>query len=247
MKLRIVFAFVFVAVCLLYFPSKSGAQQGYCFDSHYSSYTSYSVGSDGASIAQTVQESGYISLNNPAVWGGPSTGWIYPCTSQNNQMQSSTHTFNIRNVVGSTGGDYSQGPTPALNYNTYSITITAPAADGVVLSTSAESKVECPVAGTIFSSLGSGWIEFAKTMSQYTGPGPTSSQQSVTPWCTPETTPPDYSPSYAVDRSGTPSPFYLQKAICKKQTGAPGGAICILTTDTGKPSPQNKYSCTKNL
>ncbi|HEY6266846.1 MAG TPA: hypothetical protein VIX11_00995 [Candidatus Acidoferrum sp.] len=149
MKLKLIFAFVFV--CWLCFPGTAGAQQGYCFNSNFSSYTNDSIGNDAASIIQTVQVSGYITLNNPAAWGGPNTGWIYPCTSQNNQMQSSTHTYSIQNIVGSTGGNYSQGPTPALNYNTYSITITAPATPGIEYSIQTNDQVVCITAGPIFA------------------------------------------------------------------------------------------------
>jgi len=150
MKLKIIFAFVFVVACSLCFPGNAGAQQGYCFNSNFSSYTNVSVGSD-LSLIQTVQEAGYITLNNPTVWGGPNTGWIYPCTSQNNQMQSGTHTYNIRNLMGSTGGNYSQGPTPALNYNTYSITITTPpVTPGTDYGSETNGQVSCSVAGIIF-------------------------------------------------------------------------------------------------
>jgi hypothetical protein len=148
-KWKIIFAFVFLLRWLC-FPGNAGAQQGYCFNSNFSSYTNDSISSDGASIIQTVQESGYITLNNPSVWAGPLTGWIYPCTTQNNQMQSSTHTYSIQNVIGSTGGNYSQGPTPALNYNTYSITITATAAPGTVYTSGTNAEVVCVIAGPIF-------------------------------------------------------------------------------------------------
>ncbi len=142
-------------MCGLCFPGNAGAQQGYCFNAYFSPYTNDSLGSNGVSIIQTVQESGYITLNNPAVWGGPNTGWIYPCTSQDNQMQGTTHTYSIQNLLGSTGGNYSQGPTPVLNYNTYSITITAPVTSGTVYDSETNAQVLCLVAGTIFSTPGS--------------------------------------------------------------------------------------------
>jgi len=66
-------------------------------------------------------------------------------------MQGTSHTFNITNIVGSLGGNYSQGPTPALNYNTYSIAVTAPTAQGVSYSSETSGTVVCPVVGNIFS------------------------------------------------------------------------------------------------
>jgi hypothetical protein len=150
MKWRTAFAFVFVVVCSFCFPVNAGAQVGYCYNTNYSSYTSISVGSD-TSITQTVQVSGHISLNNPAVWGGPNTGWIYPCTAQNNQMQGTSHTFNITNLMGSIGGNYSQGPTPALNYNTYSISVTSPATPGTDYGSQTGGVVVCPFVGNIFN------------------------------------------------------------------------------------------------
>jgi hypothetical protein len=148
MRLRI-FAFVFV-VWLCFPRNASATLNSGCFAAHYSSYTSTSLGSDVASIIQTVQVSGYTEALNPAVWMGPQLGWQYPCTNQTNQMQSSTHTSNIRNLLGTTGGDYSQGPTPALNYNNYVVSITAPATPGATYTSETDGKVVCVIAGSIF-------------------------------------------------------------------------------------------------
>lgn len=155
MKSKNIFVFI-LGIVWLCCPRNAGAQQGYCYNTYYSSYTNQSVGSDYASIIQTVQESGYITLNNPAVWGGPNTGWIYPCTGQNGQMQAATHTFSVTNIIGSTGGTYSQTPVPALNYNTYSTSITAPATLGVEYNSQTLAQVACPVAGLLFTTPGPG-------------------------------------------------------------------------------------------
>jgi hypothetical protein len=148
MKWKIIFAFV-VLVCWLCFPGNAGAQAGYCYNINYSSYVNTSISSDGASIIQTVQLSGNITLNNPQVYGGPNVGYFYPCAAPNSQMQGTSHTFNIANQIASTGGNYSES-TPALNYTTYSITITAPAAPGTVYTNETNGEVTCVIAGTIF-------------------------------------------------------------------------------------------------
>jgi hypothetical protein len=150
MKRRI-FGFVFVLVCWLCFPKSAGATlDSGCFAAHYSSYTSINIGSDDNSVIQTVQVSGYTEAKNPAVWMGPQLGWQYPCTNMTNQMQSSTHTSNIRNVVGSTGGNYSEGPTPALSYDNYVVSITASLAPGTVYNIETNAGVTCPLAGIVF-------------------------------------------------------------------------------------------------
>jgi hypothetical protein len=256
MKQRIIFGFVFVVAFWLCFPRNAGAQQGYCFNSSFSSYTNVAIGSDRASIIQTVQVSGYISLNNPAVWGGPNTGWIYPCTSQNNQMQSTSHTYGITNVVGSTGGTYSQGPTPALNYNTYSITTTAPATPGTVYTSSTDGVVVCPIVGTIFNGPGSAYIEVAYTrVINMGGPWTNCTVGKVTTvcdipvksWCTMVTTPPDYNPS--VVRAMTfpfgPASFWDAVSVCVRPLGF-GPFLCSPSIALDLPAPQNPASCTKN-
>ncbi len=202
MKQRI-FGFVFVAACWLSFPRNASATlDSGCFAAHYSSYTSTDLGSDHASLIQTVQVSGYTEALNPAVYMGPQLGWQYPCTNQTNQMQSSTHTSNIRNVVGSTGGNYSQGPTPALSYNNYVVSITAPATHGTIYSSETNTEVICQVAGSIFLWPIWSYIEIAYTREQSTGvtsncywlTGPLAimdcSIASET-FCTPASTPPD--------------------------------------------------------
>src|SRR5882762_6854713 len=70
MKWKTIIASIALAACSLCVPLKTTAQAGYCYNSNYSSYTNASVDSS-QNIIQTVQVSGYITLNNPAVWGGP--------------------------------------------------------------------------------------------------------------------------------------------------------------------------------
>jgi len=256
MKWKITFAFVFVVACWLCFPGNAGAQQGYCFNSSYSSYTSTTVGSDHASIIQTVQTSGYISLNNPAVWAGPLTGWIYPCTGSNNQMLSTSHTYNIRNLVGSTGGNYSQGPTPALNYNTYSITITPPATPGTVYSSDSTATVVCPIAGIIFTGGGSNFIEIAYTrLFNMGGPWTNCTIGKVTTvcdipvksWCGMSTTPPDYNPTKvrAMTFPFAPASFWDAYALCIRPLGF-GPFYCPGAVALDLPAPQDAVDCTHN-
>ncbi len=225
------------------------SQQGYCFNSSYSSYTSTTVGSDHASIIQTVQTSGYISLNNPAVWAGPLTGWIYPCTGSNNQMLSTSHTYNIRNLVGSTGGNYSQGPTPALNYNTYSITITPPATPGTVYSSDSTATVVCPIAGIIFTGGGSNFIEIAYTrLFNMGGPWTNCTIGKVTTvcdipvksWCGMSTTPPDYNPTKvrAMTFPFAPASFWDAYALCIRPLGF-GPFYCPGAVALDLPAPQD--------
>lgn len=233
-------------VCFLCLAGSASAQlDGSCFAPHYSTYVTESLGSDNASIIQTVEVSGYTQALNPAVWAGPNTGYIYPCQSETSQMQNSTHTSSITNYIGGIGGVYSQGPVPAFSYDDYIVSVTTPAADGVVLSTSTEGKVDCIVAGTIFSTSFNWNVEIAKTRTSRTGPGPDSSHQAVTPYCTAATTPPDYNPNYAW--TSTVSLFYMEKAVCYKAPAAPGGDVCAGTSTTVEVSPQPEYSCTKNF
>jgi hypothetical protein len=78
-------------------------------------------------------------------------------------MQAATHTFSITNVVGSTGGTYSQTPVPALNYNSYSMSITAPATPGVEYNSQTDAQVVCPVGGLLFTGPGTGFIRMSTT------------------------------------------------------------------------------------
>jgi hypothetical protein len=164
------------SVALFSFPKLATAQlNAGCFAPHYSSYTTYNLSADGSSIIQTVQVSGYTQALNPAVWGGPTTGYIYPCQSQTSQMQNATHTATVTNTLGAYGGTYSQGPTSAFAFINYSASVTAPASDGQVLSASTDADITCIVAGLIFNAPSGGYVEVAETLSIYAGPGPDSS------------------------------------------------------------------------
>ena len=232
MKLRI-FAFVFVV--WLCFPRSANAQlDSGCFAAHYSSYTNTSL-STNDSIIQTVQESGYTEAKNPAVWMGPQLGWQYPCTNQTNQMQSSTHTSNIRNVVGSTGGNYSQGPTPALSYNNYVVSITAPATPGTIYTTETNSEVVCIIAGTIFAALNliNKEVAFTRFVTAgylpETGPPPLR-HYFIGPYCTAPTTPPDWNGAglnfQTPEPPGVPTGIADGKTICAR-IGTSGSWTCL--------------------
>ncbi len=201
---RRIIAVVFVLVCWLGLPKYADATlNSGCFTPHYTSYTNRTTDSNH-NIIQTVQVSGYTEALNPAVYMGPQAGWQYPCSSQTTQMQSATHTSNIRNVVGSTGGNYSQGPTPALNYNNYSITLTAPATPGTIYVTETNTDIICIIAAGIFTWPWSGHVEVAYTRAiQIAGQMGTNCADGVGVaticdfqignWCTANTTPPDMS------------------------------------------------------
>ena len=235
MKRRI-FGLVFAVVCWLCSPKSASAQlDSYCFAAHYSSYISRNIGSDHNSIVQTVQVSGYTEAKNPAVWMGPQLGWQYPCSNLTSQMQSATHTSSIRNVLGSTGGNYSQGPTPAFSYNNYSIAITAPVTPGTIYSSETNAQVTCPVAGGIFSGTGNWQVEIAYTRAIDTyvrkncvvGKISTTCDMVVKPWCS-YTTPPDWPVStissmvYPIG----PPPFWDAFTVCFRFTNLPLGWIC---------------------
>jgi hypothetical protein len=129
-------------------------------------------------------------------------------------MQSASHTYKITNLVGSTGGNYSEAA-PALNYNTYSITITAPVTPGTVYSGSEVELITCSAAGTIFNGGGGLYIEVAYTRAVSTGAQSNCYwNQKITQevcdisaqvWCTAASSPPDY-PVAAVSSQVYPPP-----------------------------------------
>jgi hypothetical protein len=200
---RKIFGFVLVVLWLC-FPKYASAQQ--CLAPHYSSYTSTVMGSNQNTVIQTVSVSGYTEALNPAiyVYEGPLLGWqwVYPCANTAAQMQNATHTSAIRNVVGSTGGNYSQGPTPAFNYNNYSISVTASLTPGTVYSGETDFSVTCAVVGVIYNGGGGLKIEIAYTRAISLGAQSNCSWNSAItqevcdisakPWCTAATTPPDW-------------------------------------------------------
>jgi hypothetical protein len=250
--------FISFVACWLSLASNAKAQlNSGCFAAHYSQYIAQTVGADHASIIQTVQVSGYTETKNPAVWMGPQLGWQYPCTSQINQMQTSTHTSNIRNLVGSTGGNYSQGPTPALNYNNYTISITAPATPGTVYGSETSSGVVCTIAGGIFAGGGgNGYIEIAYTrLINMGGPWTNCAVGKITTvcdipvatWCTVSTTPPDYIANKvrAMTFPVAPASFWDAFSVCIRPLGF-GPFICSPSIAIDIYSPQPTAFCTKN-
>ena len=141
-----------------------------------------------------------------------------------------SHAYSIKNIVGSTGGTYSQGPTPALNYNTYSITITAPATPGVVYTSSTDQTVNCVVVGVVFSGPNNPYIEIAFTrLINMGGPWTNCTVGKVTTvcdipvksWCGMSTTPPDYNPTKvrAMTFPIGPASFWDAYALCIRPLG----------------------------
>lgn len=198
---RIIVGIVFSVVWFCFPKPVNAVLNSACFTPHYSAYTNYSLSGDTDDIIQTVEVSGYTEALNPAVYMGPQVGWQYPCSNQVTQMQSSTHTSNITNILGASGGAFSQGPTPALAFNDYVVSITTPGTPGSILSSSTEADIFCIVAGTIFlNNLLNADVEIAFTRFVTVGyivdnsvPPPVR-LYFIGPYCTAPTSPPDWNP-----------------------------------------------------
>lgn len=223
MKKHIALAALLFAVCGAFL---CGTTQAQCSidTSGYDSYDSEAVDSTGTHVLVTVEIDGTASMD--ATCGDPS---------------SITHTPQIVTNWGSNQGD----PVCANCYLTFQSPWDSGAlSTGEEVTFSYNSSVICSAAGTIWLFSSGGFsVERAETLSQTTGG--TSGQWTVTPYCTPATTPPDYAPNYAPESAS--SPYWLQKAICKNNSGSPNGVFCLPTTETAKPAPQARYACTKKL
>jgi hypothetical protein len=116
---------------------------------------------------------------------------------------------------------------------------------GQVIPFGYDASIACSAAGTIFFFGISKNVEIAKTMSLTTGGN--SGQWTVTPYCTPATTPPDFAPIYAPESNY--SSYWLQKAICwpAPQVNNPKFVACVpypwSDTAVSPPSPAqpNRY------
>jgi hypothetical protein len=223
--------------CLLLVSTDRAAGQGCALviTPYYSNYANQS-GDSNNNIYQTVTTNGYAQIN-------PSAG----CP-----MNSATHTPWVENQLTDPyghvyGGTYRGSSGCPSCYLSEQNTLTVAATDGEIFTDNNGGDVVCSAAGEFWSVFISFRIEIAKTLSQNTGPGPGApSYWAVSPYCTPATTPPDYAPRYATVSNWYP--YYLQRAICWPQSGAPpNGVLCLPTSDTGQTPPQNQYNCTKQL
>lgn len=221
--------------CLLLVSADRAAAQGCVPQKYYSNYANQS-GDSNNYIYQTVTTDGYASMDLeycPGARYAKHTPWV-----RNTLTDPYGHTY---------GGTYS-GNSGCVNcYLSEQNTLTVAANDGELFTDNEGGYVICSLAGEFWSVFNSFGIEIAKTMSQNTGTGPgCPSCWTVTPYCTPATTPPDFAPSYTYVSNYYP--YYLQRAICWPASGAPpNGVFCIPTYDTGQTPPQNPYNCTKQL
>jgi hypothetical protein len=166
---------------------------------------------------------------------------IYSGSSRN--AHEHFHTPKITNTLGAASLTSSgQGQCPACQIN-FSNVVTDDPDIGYLIDEDTTFSVICTLAGTFFNVSFFTKFEIAATLTHNTGGK--AYQWTVTPYCTPATTPPDYAPNYSPD--STSSPYWLQKAICKNNSGMPNGVFCFPTTFSEKPAPQNRYACTKNL
>jgi len=192
-----------VASCMLMFAAPAKAQlNSTCFTSHYSKYTTMTPSADHAQIVQTVTVSGYVQTNTHMVYHGPQVGWVDDCAYMVASMRTATHTLSLTNMLGTVGGNYSQGPTPALSNQTYTISVTANLTPGTPIDGTTDGNVICIVAGNIFAGgLLHPQLEGAGTYDQATGAGTPNGTfmgdpvytYNVVHYCTNGT--PDYNPS----------------------------------------------------
>lgn len=110
------------------------------------------------------------------------------------------HTANIRNKIGTVGGETVGPAVPAFGYINYSTSVTATLTPGVISQGDGNGCVSCSVIGTFWCLGGNIEVEAAFTRTDWRGsPPPTcsgSGQQTECRYptvnnCTPETTPPD--------------------------------------------------------
>lgn len=228
-------------LALLLYVLIPGIAHGQCQIQTFPDYavSSYeSLSSDGNDIINTVVLDGSSSMQ-----------MNYPCpdsiiTAFNNGKINIMHYPSVQNQVGAVNGGTNFPSICAECYGSFQSDVdSGPVSPGQILATTYGGQIYCATAGIIFTVTMLKSIEIAETLSQTTGG--TSGQWTVTPYCTPATTPPDYAPNLAPKTDY--SPYWLQKAICKNNSGMPNGVFCFPTTTTAKPAPQDRYACTKQL
>ena len=169
-----------------------------------------------------------------------------------------THSSMITNTLvvnGTThGGNHTFGPYSPWNFFTNTVSTDTFLPIGGIATSKVEGYVLCTVAGYVFSSIIWDYIEATYTLEKYvstarvyqSGPGVTAYDVNVIDWCTPATTPPDFSNTF-LGGVGSITPFYQVIGICTRPTNSgPWGPCHGVSIDDYINKAAPRASCTKN-
>jgi hypothetical protein len=196
---------------------------------HYSVYQSISSNSTGTIIYTTTQVSGYAKVNI----GLPPGTTHQPIATTN--FSASSHWTYGNPVCASCS-------LSAIDNNSWNVT------DGTVYDFSSTGEVQCSIAGILFSSVVSNYVEIAKTWSHKTAPPTWDSvfggwKTLLEPYCDAAHSPPDFNPPWA--DTYAQSDYFIGSTYCVRAgSGHPWhcGPGVVQTANT----PSKPQACTKN-